>query len=189
MKYFTLHLGSPRGTGRLDEADRLSAIHKVARRFTEFTVTGARRFRGGRFEDVLLVGVASGEARRVVELAADLRRTFDLKFVGIEHGGCYLMATAETGVDAVEARLAGPSGPIRGRRGEGGLTAERVTGLTDERRRGFRVGLVRQQTIFSGLVRKSIEGRTFGRRIVAWPVTGSLNSSNSSIESKTTFES
>jgi hypothetical protein len=80
---FTIHLGSPPSNPRLDEHDRVSAIHKVTCHFDSFTLTEGKRYANGRFEDALLIHIATEDSNAVAELAHTLRRTFSNDCVGI----------------------------------------------------------------------------------------------------------
>lgn len=96
IPHFTIFLGSPTRTPRLDEHDRVSVIHKISRRFDRFTISEGRGFFNGRFEDVLLIHVVTDDVEEIAGLAEDLRITLYQEGVGIETAGRYYRATAET---------------------------------------------------------------------------------------------
>lgn len=100
--FFTLFLGSPNGSARLDEHDRVSAIHKISSRFESFTLVDGKGCFRNRFEDVLLIHLASSNVRAVVELALDLRRAFSQDGVGIACAGHYFRATGSTPLEDLE---------------------------------------------------------------------------------------
>jgi len=93
---YTLHLRSPGDRGRLDEFDRVSAIHKITRHVESFVLTDGKGFIDCCFEDVLLIHLATDCVEQVLELADDLRRTFHFESIGIDVAGYYLEASAET---------------------------------------------------------------------------------------------
>lgn len=103
--FFTLFLGSPNGSARLDEHARVSALHKISSRFESFTLVDGKGCFRNRFEDVLLVHLASSDVRAVVELALDLRRAFFQDGVGIACAGQYIRATESQEASAIEAEL------------------------------------------------------------------------------------
>lgn len=105
--YFTLFLGSPNGSARIDEHDRVTALHKISIRFESFTLVDGKGCFRNRFEDVLIIHLATSDVRAVAELALDLRRTFGQDGVGIAHAGMYVRATASCDAEAVEAALRG----------------------------------------------------------------------------------
>lgn len=105
LPFFTLFLGSPNGSARLDEHDRVSALHKISSRFDSFTLVDGKGCFQNHFEDVLLVHLTSSDVRAVVELALDLRRALSQDGVGIACAGYYLRATDSHDADAIEAKL------------------------------------------------------------------------------------
>ena len=107
---FTIHLGSPPSTPRLDEHDRVSIIHKITCHFDSFTITEGKQYAQGRFQDALLIHIATRDGHAVAELAHTLRRTFSNDSVGISHAGHYLEATEGTTVEALRQQLEEISG-------------------------------------------------------------------------------
>ncbi|MEJ6700654.1 MAG: hypothetical protein QNL01_06745, partial [Akkermansiaceae bacterium] len=57
--FFTIFLGSPNGKTRLDEHDRVSAIHKVTQKFDLFTLVDGKGLWNGQFEDTLIIHIAT----------------------------------------------------------------------------------------------------------------------------------
>ena len=102
---FTIHLGSPPSNPRLDEHDRVSVIHKITCHFDSFTLTEGKRYANGRFEDTLLIHIATQNSNAVAELAHTLLKTFSSDSVGIDHGGRYIEASESVSIDALRDRL------------------------------------------------------------------------------------
>ena len=84
--FFTIFLGSPNGKTRLDEHDRVSAIHKVTQKFELFTLVDGKGPWNGQFEDTLIIHIATTDIQSIAELAHTLRSTFDQDGVSIQFG-------------------------------------------------------------------------------------------------------
>lgn len=98
--FFTIHLGSPSGKKRLDEHDRVSAIHKINQKFDTFTLVDGKGFRDGQFEDTLLIHIATNRLRDVAELAHVLLSVFGQNDIGIAFGGHMIVAQRSCNVEA-----------------------------------------------------------------------------------------
>lgn len=105
--FFTLYLGSRHDNPRLDEHDRVTAIHKITRHFDAFTLTDGKGWFGGQFEDVLVIHIATNDIAAIAELALDLRQAINQQGVGVEFAGRYLGARADNTAEELTSSLAG----------------------------------------------------------------------------------
>jgi len=100
--FFTIHLGSPNDTKRLDEHDRVSVIHKITQKFDTFTLTNGKVFWDGRFEDALLIHIATNDTRALAELAQSLRYALDQDVVAIQFGTHMLPCHRDSDTQKIE---------------------------------------------------------------------------------------
>ncbi len=91
--FFTIHLGSPNDKPRLDEHDRVTAIHKITQKFDTFSITEGRVCWQGQLEDLLLIHIATNRVQAVAEVAHALRSAFNQDIVAIQFGTHMIPAT------------------------------------------------------------------------------------------------
>jgi uncharacterized protein (DUF169 family) len=106
---FTLYVGSQSDRGYLDEADRMTILHKVSQPFDSFTIQDATGYFRGKRENTMLFRIATDNIRGIVETAVAIRIAIGLEGVGIECGGYYHRAVAgvepEELIATIEAQL------------------------------------------------------------------------------------
>lgn len=103
--FFTLFLGSPQNKNRLDEQDRLSAIHKITQKFDLFTLVNGQGMWNGQFEDTLIIHIATNDIQTIAELTHTLRSSLDQDGVSIQHGAHMIRATRTNTVTATSNTL------------------------------------------------------------------------------------
>ena len=89
LRYYTLHVGSPPGRNRIDPLEYTGVCTRVAALFSGFTIQRAEGCYGSRFEDTLVIHIASREPGKVIEVAHSLRCFLNQEGVGLSHGGIY----------------------------------------------------------------------------------------------------
>lgn len=89
VRHFTLFVGSPPGSNRLDPLEYAGVCTRVGAVFPGFTIQRADGCFQSRFEDTLLIHIATREALKVLSVAHDLRRFLNQTGLAISHNGIY----------------------------------------------------------------------------------------------------
>ena len=89
VKHFTLFVGSPAARGKLDPLEYTGICTRVGALFPGFTVQRSEGCFRSRFEDSLLIHIATREPHKVIVLAHDLRCFLNQDGIGISHNGVY----------------------------------------------------------------------------------------------------
>ena len=86
---YTLYIGSPNQTHRLDGAT-IERIKQVAGKyFQSYTYVKARGVYEGTEEDMIMLTIATSEKSKVYQLGEELRSFLRQDGVAVEHGGVY----------------------------------------------------------------------------------------------------
>jgi len=89
LRHFTLFVGSPSGRARLDPLEYAGVCSRVGALFQSFTIQHADGCFRSRFEDTLLIHIATREPLKVIETAHSLRCFLNQDGIGISHNGIY----------------------------------------------------------------------------------------------------
>lgn len=89
LRHFTLFVGSPSGRARLDPLEHAGVCTRVGALFPGFTIQHAEGCFQSRFENTLLVHIATRDARKILEVAHSLRCFLNQDGIGISHNGIY----------------------------------------------------------------------------------------------------
>jgi hypothetical protein len=89
LRHFTLFVGSPPDRNRLDPLNYAGVCTRVGALFPGFTIQRAGGYYAHRFEDTLLIHVATREPRKVLEVAHALRCFLNQDGIGVSHNGIY----------------------------------------------------------------------------------------------------
>lgn len=89
LRHFTLFIGSREDRGHLDPLDYAGVCSRVGALFPGFTIQRAEGRFGQRFEDTLVIHIATRDAEKVVETAHSIRGFLNQVGVGISHNGVY----------------------------------------------------------------------------------------------------
>ena len=89
IKYFTLFVGSPAGHNRLDPLEYAGVCTRTGAYFPGFTIQRAEGCFQSRFEDTVLIHIATREPQKLLALAHELRCFLNQIGVGISHKGIY----------------------------------------------------------------------------------------------------
>ncbi len=89
LRHFTLFVGSPPDSKRLDPLEYTGVCTRTGAMFPGFTIQRADGCFHSRFEDTLLIHVATREAHKVLSVAHDLRCFLNQTGIGISHNGIY----------------------------------------------------------------------------------------------------
>ena len=89
VRHFTLFVGSPPGSNRLDPLEYTGVCTRVGAMFPSFTIQHADGCFQSRFEETLLIHIATREAHKVLSVAHDLRCFLNQTGIGISHNGIY----------------------------------------------------------------------------------------------------
>jgi hypothetical protein len=89
LRQFTLFVGSPAGRNRLDPLEYAGVCTRVGALFPGFTIQHAEGCFQSRFEDTLLIHIATREPLKVIEVAHSLRCFLNQDGIGIYHNGIY----------------------------------------------------------------------------------------------------
>jgi hypothetical protein len=87
VRHFTLSVGSPGGRGKIDPLEYAGICTRVGALFPGFTIQRAEGCFQSRFEETLLIHIATREPQKVLTLAHDLRCFLNQIGVGITHNG------------------------------------------------------------------------------------------------------
>jgi Protein of unknown function (DUF3293) len=85
--YFTLSVGSPADSGEFGERDHVEIRERIGALFPGFTIQRAEGCFESRFEETLLIHIATREPQKVLTLAHDLRCFLNQIGIGITHNG------------------------------------------------------------------------------------------------------
>jgi hypothetical protein len=88
-RHFTLFVGSPDDRKKLDPAEYTEVCTRVRAVFSGFTVQHAQGCFQSRFEDTLMIHIATREPIKVLTLAHELRCFLNQDGIGISHNGIY----------------------------------------------------------------------------------------------------
>jgi hypothetical protein len=89
LRQFTLFVGSPAGRNCLDPLEYAGVCTRVGALFFGFTIQRAEGCFQSRFEETLLIHIATREAHKVLEVAHSLRCFLNQDGIGISHNGIY----------------------------------------------------------------------------------------------------
>jgi hypothetical protein len=89
LRHFTLFVGSPAGRGGLDPLEYAGVCTRIGALFSGFTIQRAGGYFQSRFEETLLIHIATREAHKVLEVAHSLRCFLNQEGIGISHHGIY----------------------------------------------------------------------------------------------------
>lgn len=89
VRHFTLFIGSPPGSNRLDPLEFAGVCTRVGALFPGFTVQRAEGCFRSASEEALLIHIATREPLKVLGIAHELRRFLNQTGVGISHNGIY----------------------------------------------------------------------------------------------------
>ena len=89
LRHFTLFVGSPSGRARLDPLEYAGVCTRVGALFPGFNIQHAEGCFQSRFEDTLLIHIATRELLKVIEVAHSLRCFLNQDGIGISHNGIY----------------------------------------------------------------------------------------------------
>jgi hypothetical protein len=89
LRHFTLFVGSPSDRARLDPLEYAGVCTRVGALFPGFTIQRAEGCFQSRFEDTLLIHIATREPLKVIEVAHSLRCFLNQDGIGISHNGIY----------------------------------------------------------------------------------------------------
>lgn len=89
VRHFTLFVGSPSGSNNLDPLQNAGICTRVGANFPSFTIQRAEGCFQSRFEDALLIHVATRSPNKVLALAHDIRDFLNQDGIGISHNGIY----------------------------------------------------------------------------------------------------
>ena len=87
VRHFTLSVGSPGGRGKIDPLEYAGVCTRVGALFPGFTIQRAEGCFESRFEETLLIHIATREPQKVLTLAHDLRCFLNQIGIGITHNG------------------------------------------------------------------------------------------------------
>ena len=89
LRHFTLFVGSPSGCTRLDPLEYAGVCTRVGALFQGFTIQRAEGCFQSRFEETLLIHIATREPAKVIETAHSLHCFLNQDGIGISHNGIY----------------------------------------------------------------------------------------------------
>ena len=89
VRHFILYVGSPAGRGSLDPLEYAGVCTRVGALFPGFTIQHGEGCFRSRFEDTLLIHIATREPLKVIEAAHSLRCFLNQDGIGISHNGIY----------------------------------------------------------------------------------------------------
>jgi hypothetical protein len=89
LRHFTLFVGSSAGRNRLDPLEYAGVCTRVGALFPSFTIQRAEGCFESRFEEALLIHIATREPYQVLEVAHSLRCFLNQTGIGISHNGIY----------------------------------------------------------------------------------------------------
>ncbi len=89
VRHFTLFVGSPAGRNRLDPLEYAGVCTRVGALFPGFTIQRADGCSQSRFEDTLLIHIATREPQKILEVVHTLRGFLNQDGIGISHNGIY----------------------------------------------------------------------------------------------------
>ena len=89
LRHFTLFVGSPVGRTCLDPLEYAGVCTRIGALFSGFTIQRTEGFFQSRFEESLLIHIATREAYKVLEVAHSLRCFLNQDGIGISHNGIY----------------------------------------------------------------------------------------------------
>lgn len=89
VRHFTLSVGSPGGRCKIDPLEYAGVCTRVGALFPGFTIQRAEGCFQSRFEETLLIHIATREPQKVLTLAHDLRCFLTQDGIGISHNGIY----------------------------------------------------------------------------------------------------
>jgi Protein of unknown function (DUF3293) len=87
VRHFTLSVGSPGGRGKIDPLEYAGVCTRIGALFSGFTIQRAEGCFQSRFEETLLIHIATREPHKVLTLAHDLRCFLNQIGIGITHNG------------------------------------------------------------------------------------------------------
>jgi hypothetical protein len=87
VRHFTLSVGSSGGRGKIDPLEYAGICTRVGALFPGFTIQRAEGCFQSRFEETLLIHIATREPQKVLTLAHDLRCFLNQIGIGITHNG------------------------------------------------------------------------------------------------------
>jgi hypothetical protein len=87
VRHFTLSVGSSGGRGKIDPLEYAGICTRVGALFPGFTIQRAEGCFQSRFEETLLIHIATREPQNVLTLAHDLRCFLNQIGIGITHNG------------------------------------------------------------------------------------------------------
>jgi len=93
VRHFTLFVGSASDRRKLDPMEYAGVCTRTGALFPAFTIQRAEGCFQSRFEDALLIQVATREPQKVIALAHDLRCFLSQDGIGISHHGIYQRVT------------------------------------------------------------------------------------------------
>jgi hypothetical protein len=89
VRHFTLFVGSPAGRNRLDPLEFAGVCTRVGALFSGFTIQRADGCSQSRFEDTLLINIATREPQKILEVVHTLHGFLNQDGIGISHNGIY----------------------------------------------------------------------------------------------------
>lgn len=89
LRHFTLIAGSPCEAGRYDPLVHTGVCTRVGAFFDDFVIERAERCSRSRFEEVLLIHIATREPPKALEAAHSLRCFLNRDSIGISHNGVH----------------------------------------------------------------------------------------------------
>ena len=89
LRHFTLFVGSPSGRARLDPLEYAGVCTRIGALFSGFTIQRAEGYYQSRFEETLLIHIATREPQKVLTVAHELRCFLNQDGIGISHNGIY----------------------------------------------------------------------------------------------------
>lgn len=87
VRHFTLSVGSPGDRGKIDPLEYAGVCTRVGALFPGFTIQRAEGCFQSRFEETLLIHIATREPQKVLTLAHELRCFLNQIGIGITHNG------------------------------------------------------------------------------------------------------
>ena len=89
VRHFTLFVGSPAGRNRFDPLEYAGVCTRVGALFPGFTIQRAEGCFQSRFEETLLIHIATREPKKILEVVHTLHGFLNQNGIGISHNGIY----------------------------------------------------------------------------------------------------
>ena len=89
VRHFTLFVGSPAGRNRFDPLEYAGVCTRVGALFPGFTIQRAEGCFQSRFEETLLIHIATREPKKILAVVHTLHGFLNQNGIGISHNGIY----------------------------------------------------------------------------------------------------